>query len=266
MNKTSRMTYGALALVAAALLSGCAPTVEFERHAVPGVPGFGGTGLNAINGLPGGLVLCFYSSGTGDIPAATMEYALEVMEGLDVVHARLTFSPDFVDNSYGQNAIGWEGHKRGHVFQDLTRSDHAELIFSDKRGGEVLRFKQDYLSEAPSAASGFANLGLGGDGALISGKASWITATMTSIDRNLNERGYAAYAVDSPATGASYSASAEAPDWDYRVVYEAWVDKAAFGSVGFGDVYLESVHASPSKLPTDTLEVYPAPCPTSWVR
>jgi hypothetical protein len=261
MTQTSRIESHALALMAAALLAGCGPTIEFELNPVPGTPGFAGS--NAVQGLPGGLLVCFYAADTGDMPAATMEYALEVRDGGDVIHTRLTFSPEFVDNTYGQNVIGWEGHKQGHQFEDLYRSDHAELLFRDEHRTEVLRFKQDYLSEAPT---GYANLGLGGDGELITGSASWLKATATSIDRNLNERGYTSYTVDSPPTNASFAASAEAPDWDYRVVYEAWVDKAAFGSVGFGEVRVESVHASPSKLPTDTLDVYPKECPASWVK
>ena len=57
----------------------------------------------------------------------------------------------------------------------------------------------------------------------------------TSISRNFNERGYGTYTVDSPATDADYTPNAAAPDWDFRVVYEAWIDVDAFGASGFGD-------------------------------
>ena len=248
------------------LVSGCAPSIEFEVQALPGISGYAGSGTRSVEALPGGLLRCFNAADSGDMPAATVEYTIEVVDEVSAVHARVTLSPAFVDNSYGETAIGWEHPRRGHSFSDLYKSDQAELIFTSSKGEEVLRFKQDYLSEAKSAPSGFASLGIGGDGELITGIPSWIVATSTSMDRNLNERGYASYAVDSPPTDADYTPSSEAPDWDYRVVYEAWVDKVAFSSAGFGSVNLESVHASPSKLGSDTLEVFPAPCPSTWIR
>jgi hypothetical protein len=187
---------------------------------------------------------------------------LECASGKDAVHLRLTFDPDFVDNTFGTGSIGWP-HRRGHTFlKDLIKSDHAELMASNAMGDEVVRFKLDYVSADPSAKSGYGSLGVrGGDGKMISGDPAWILAWNTSISRNMNERGYASYTVDSPATDASYTPNPSAPDWDYRVVYEAWIDLAAFGSSGFGDASIESVHASPSKSGEDTVIVKPGKCP-----
>src|SRR5690606_26192178 len=56
----------------------------------------------------------------------------------------------------------------------------------------------------------------------------------------------------------------DAPNWEYRVVYEVWIDLAAFGSAGFGQAYIESVHASPSKLASNTDIVEPTPSPPEW--
>jgi hypothetical protein len=101
----------------------------------------------------------------------------------------------------------------------------------------------------------------GGDGAMETGDAAWIVEWNTSISRNLNERGYASYTVDSPATDANYTPNPQAPEWDFRVVYEAWVDVAAFGNSGFGGATIEYVHASPAKGGDDTLYVKPGDCP-----
>ena len=198
----------------------------------------------------------------GAKPAATLEQVLECASGKDAVHLRLTFDPAFVDNTFGAGSIGWP-HRRGHTFvKDLTKSDHAELLVSDGSGKQVVRFKLDYVSPDPSAPSGYGSLGVrGGDGAMIVGDPAWILTWNTSISRNLNERNYASYTVDSPSTDANYTPNPAAPEWDYRVVYEAWVDIAAFGSAGFGDATIESVHASPSKSGEDTLKVKPGDCP-----
>jgi len=56
-------------LAAALLIAGCQPTIKFELHAVPGVPGYAGGGSSGADTLPGGLVLCFNSPVIGDMPA-----------------------------------------------------------------------------------------------------------------------------------------------------------------------------------------------------
>jgi hypothetical protein len=96
---------------------------------------------------------------------------------------------------------------------------------------------------------------------VIVGDASDVVQWTTSIDRNLNERGYAGYTEDSPATDADYTPNRETPEWDYRVVYEAWIDADLFGSAGFGGAIIEYVHASPAKAQSNTIEVEPGDCP-----
>ena len=228
-----------------------------------GAPQFPGAGDGA-GGLAGGSMVCFYpADGSSDFPAATMEWALETTDTGGLVHARLTMSPYFVDNSYGVNAIGW-GH-RGHTFADLYRSDHAELVFRDGADAVVLDFLVDYITQDPSTPSGWASLGVGGgDGKMVTGDAALVVDTQTSLDRNFNERGYSSYTVDSPATDESYTPNPAAPGWDYRVVYEAWVAQAAFGGAGFGSVLIDHIHASPSKVGEDTVYVVAGDCPDSW--
>jgi hypothetical protein len=125
-----------------------------------------------------------------------------------------------------------------------------------------MHFKLDYISESDEAASGYASLGVsGGEGKLIVGEPEWVLATATSIERNLEACGLDSFTENSPATDAAYTPNASATDWDYRVAYEIWVASDAFGSVGFGSALIENVHASPSKLAGNTVDVLPAPCP-----
>lgn len=227
--------------------------------------GFPGGGTND-GSLEGGTTECFYPVGTGpgtSAPAATFQYVLETFVGATALHTRLTFNPTFVDNSYGATAVGWGS--RTHKFRDLVGSDHAELTFQDLGGTDKLHFKLDYISASATAPSGYASLGVsGGEGRMILGNASSILKASSSLDRNLNERGYGTYLVDSPPTDGSFTAPASAPAWDYRVVYEAWIDAAAFGPSGYGKVQLSFVHASPSKASSNTLPVESGPCPPGW--
>jgi hypothetical protein len=256
------------AMFAAAGMAGCGGHVvvpgldtSADPQAIQGAPLYPGAGTSgADQALPGASMSCYYTENDADTPAAALEYGLEILDEGEALHARLTFTPEFVDNTYGTGAIGWTKHD----FGALTKSDHAELYFAERKGGVVLHFKLDYLSAGSPAVSGYGALGLGGDGELIEGDPSKILDVSSSLDRNLNERGHASFTVDSPPTDASYTPSVQAPDWDYRVVYEVWVDHRAFGPAGFGSAGLRFVHASPSKLGQNTFTVTRQPCPADW--
>jgi hypothetical protein len=234
--------------------------------------------------------LCFQGGldPTPTNPTAVIEQVIEEKDGREVIHLRVTFDPSFVDNTYGENACcGWheaddtatampgdpmiggkadagKAGKAGHTFEDLVGSDHVELLLTNGAGDTVMDFKLDYISEDSSAPCGYATLGVeGGEGKMIVGDASAVLGVATSIDRNLNGCGYC-YIEDSPATDQSYTPNPDAPDWDYRVVYEVWIDLASFGAAGFGQAYITNVHASPSKLESNTVEVDPKLCPPEW--
>lgn len=215
------------------------------------LPGGGGGGFG-----DGGGGFCFYPVGEpGAPPLVTGGYRFETIGGRSAVHVTLVFDPSFVDNSYGVNAS--DGYRGGgansHTFRDLVSSDHAEVGFADATGREVVRAKFDYITASPTVASGYDCLGAtGGDGAVISGDASAILDATSSLDRNFNELG-CVYTVDSPTPDLC-------PGWEMRVIYEMWLDAAAFGSAGFGYPLLSSVHASPSRV-ADTIPVEPGPCP-----
>jgi hypothetical protein len=161
-----------------------------------------------------------------------------------------------------QSRPGPRPGRGGHTFRDLVGSDHAEIQLLDADGEVAVHFKLDYISESSSAASGYASLGVaGGEGAVLVGEPDWFLATATSLDRNLNACGLDSFTDSSPETDAAYIINRDAPDWDYRVAYEAWVSSDAFGEAGFGSALIENVHASPSKLAGNTVDVSPAPCP-----
>lgn len=225
-------------------------------------------------------LLCFYDRNTQ--PSATVEWIVESSDEDDLVHVRLTLNPDFVDNTYGANSIGWPAKKApggmqpakgmmpmaakaAHTFKDLVESDHAEFKLSDAAGKLVLHFKEDYISQLASASSGYASLGVsGGEGRMLAGDAKDVVAASTSLDRNLNACNLGSYTTDSPATDASYAPLPGAEAWDFRVVYDIWVRADAFGKAGFGTAIVDFVHASPSKADMPTSNVTEKPCPPTW--
>jgi len=224
-------------------------------------PGFPGANGN-LDPLPGAIMSCYYGHGD-NLPSATVEQVREVYQGQGVVHVRLTLDPHFVDNTYGAGSLDWG--KKPHEFKSLVGSDHAQIQLNDGAGTLAYDVSMDYLSADASAPSGYASLGVtGGDGEVLTGNAADFLAIATSLDRNLNQRGYGSYLADSPVTDESYDPDPAAPNWDFRVVYEAWVADGAFAQNGLGVPTIQYIHASPSKCDGDTVVVEPQPCPPDW--
>ena len=111
--------------------------------------------------------------------------------GGDGVYMVLAIDKDFVDNTYGTNAIGWPG---GHTFGNLVGSDHAQFYGYNAGGTKVLDFKHDYITSNPSGTTrrrAIRMLGvLGGEGRMNLGSAASIQEWGTSIDYSLNDLGY----------------------------------------------------------------------------
>jgi hypothetical protein len=215
--------------------------------------------------LVGGELRCFGDVEDSDSPpVVVVEYALEVYDGVDAVHVRLTFDPTFVDNTFGENAVGWD---RDHKFKDLVGSDHAQVVLLDTSGDVVFDLELDYISEDPDAPCGYSSLGVdGGSGKVNVGDESDVLGWSSSLDDNLNARGYCDYTTDSPATDSTCTPNPDAPDWDFRVVYDVWVRADAFDPIGFGAAHMDSVHASPSKADSNTITVTPSDCPQDWCQ
>jgi hypothetical protein len=214
---------------------------------------------------PGEGMICFFDPEMPDQePAATLEHSTGQFMGTDALYIRLTMAPWFVDNTYGANAINWPGV--GHSFNSLVGSDHAEIHLKAPGGETIYHFKTDYIDDSADAASGYECLGVwGGDGEMLSGDIGQILAANSSLSRNLNERGYADYTTDSPATDENYTPNADAPNWDFRVVYEVWIALDSFDAAELPvQACIEFIHASPAKEDDDTKEVLPEPCPPGW--
>jgi hypothetical protein len=264
----------------APLAAGCTPASAHE------CPSSSGVCATSATSKPTGTTtgsICFYgdisgasstTTTTSSTRAATIEYLSETAGGQSYYRFRITFDPAFVDNTYGANAIGWG--TKGHTFKDLVGSDHAELSLFDGTPALVSQFDIDYITANATSACAYGALGVsGGEGKMLVGDAKYVLASTTSLDRDLNGCGYCKSAacggdctVTSPATDASYTRNAATPNWDYRVVYEVWVDAAVFAGKGFGGASITFVHASPSKASSNTVTVTPKPCggcPTGYV-
>jgi len=167
-----------------------------------------------------------------------------------------------VDNTYGDNAVGWgksvAPSGKNHNFKDLIGSDKARFVFTDGAGRTVLDVTADYMS-ASSDPSGYGSLGVTGrDGAVDFGDASDVLAVATSLDYNFNSLGHVLTA-DSPATDADYTPNPTYAGWVFEVTYEMRVAGAPFGEAGFGGVDIPIVHDSPNKIGRN--KVYPEPGP-----
>ena len=228
---------------------------------------------------------CYYSVGfIGENPAASFEAVYEYMDfdfdGVpnEVIHLRLIMSPEFVDNTYGSNAIGYE---RGHNYGDLVESDKAEISLWDKEGNKVLHWTQHYMLETLNGRyfedgpncqklpikdqhQAYCDLQAELYGNfmkntptqidMIYGDRTVIKAHLNSLSRNVGLCGYDEYTQDSPLTDELYTPNPNAPNWDYRVVYDTYVDAAYFPN-GIGRAQVTEVHASPSKVGVNSREV-----------
>lgn len=264
----------------APLAPGCGP--ETAQECTP--PGSGCDngallGTSKVEVKDAGAV-CFYGEGL-ETPSATIEHITEVVNGKEYVHIRVIFDPDFVDTVYGECSAETGWGERGHTFRDLVGSDHTELKLYNCDDDLSMHMKVDFISQDEESSCGFANLGVtGGEGEVIVGNAEDVLAVGTSIDRNLNGCGYCddeanaqqmmgmgmmgkdAEQPQSPCPSAEgYAPSEDAPEWDFRMVYELWISADAFGNAGFCRPVIESVHASPSKAESNTIIVEADDCP-----
>ncbi|HEY66456.1 MAG TPA: hypothetical protein G4O02_18045 [Caldilineae bacterium] len=230
------------------------PTPVLEGPPVDGNP----------NDMSGADQICLYQADAPTNPLARIQYMQVVAsDGTPQLHVALILDKSFVDNTYGANSLGYydkRGRPKQHRFRDLVGSDHAQIYFEDANGQRVLEIKIDYISPSDAFPSGYGSLGVrGGDGSVILGDPNWILATGTSLSYNFNELGYV-LTQDSPATDANYTPNPDYPDWIYDVVYEMRIDMAAFGQAGLGNIGIDHVHASPSKVGVNSLPVVPGPC------
>jgi len=261
-----------LVLLPAAILACGNPPAESEpppsgqgnTGAPPMPPAYPGEGPAP---MPGARVQCYCDPGpknpTPQLPSAIAELLVETLPGGEALHARLTLNPAYADNTYGANAVGWT---RGHEFKDLVGSDATALGFHDEAGNPVLVFHLDYLGTDKMSATPHSLGATGGDGRMVSGDPTAILRYSTSMSLNLNERGYGAFTTDSPRTDANLTPDPAAPNWDFRVIYEAWVKTSIFGTGKLGFLNVPYLHVSPSKIGVNQTPLQPCGCPPSVVN
>lgn len=202
---------------------------------------------------------CFYGEQDPTVPAVMLESVVDTSRQLQVLHLRLTFNPNFVDHTWGENAVQWQLPRSLDDLQDEAEV-HLELL--DGRGERTVDLKAKYLAEDDELPSGY------GEGSLKTrshGKGApkhSVLAATTSLLRNINACGLSDYGQHSPATDNNLSSSPHAPHWDYRVAYEWWVDTEVFRDRGFGGVRFKQVRFVPNKNGQhDGLVPVEQPCP-----
>lgn len=172
---------------------------------------------------------------------------------------RMLLSKDFVDNTYGNTAIGWT---KGHNFSSMVNADYMQVALYDNDGVKKMEFKMDYLSASTKTASGFSSLGVwGGNGGMIMGSSSDVIRVKTSLEANFNDYGYR-LTTNSPATNQYYSSNPLFPMWQYDVWYEVEVKASALGLAGLGTPVVNFLFANPSKTGITSEIVQEVPCYT----
>ncbi len=232
---------GTVTYTAPALFTG---VVTFN-YTVADSKGATSTATVTITVLP--AEVCYVGASAPQLSATQQFWANA--DGTITVHTVL--SRNFVDNTYGVNAIGWPGRGRdgngNHTFSQLVGSDHIQMAMFDATGAKAMEFDEDYLSASTTVPSGYRSLGVtGGDGKMLQGSAANVVGATTSLDQNFNHFGYVLTS-DSPATDANYTPNPSYPNWVFDVSYDVTLNPAAFGSAGFGYPRITDMHASPSK-------------------
>jgi hypothetical protein len=251
----------------------CAADAEFITCTESGAPGSGSSGGSTPTGAnppppAGGEGICLFPdtaagapANAGSGPLATLLTATTKLNGTAALYVKVVFSRSFVDNTYGLNSSS--GYGKAHQFKDLVGSDKVVLSFLDATGAPVLSTALDFIHTSTAITSGYRSLGVsGGDGKMLKGSASAVLHTTSSLDRNFNDHGYV-LTTDSPVTDLKYTPDPKYPLWNFAVEYETWVRLDVFGTAGFGKVQMASVHASPSRMGTNTIPVIPGACPTN---
>lgn len=155
------------------------------------------------------------------------------------------------DNTYGLYSHStWK--KKVHRFTDLTHSELAQFEVKNAANNKVLAFTLDYISASGTFPSGYGCLGaFGGEGLVTTGNPAWILGYNSSLSRNLNEHGYLLTTNSAnPGTTSDYQTDPAYPNWEWPLVYEVTIDKAVFGTGGYGKITVTGMHNSPPKIET----------------
>ena len=169
---------------------------------------------------------------------------------------RVTMWDTFLDNAYGSSAgdFGWPGGN--HKFRHVYGSDNLHMQLTDGNGDVQLEFEIDLLAE--DGSGGFVTAGVDSgprrsDGSMITGAITEVLRVETSPSYNYVTVGW----TDESRSPTQSELDTTWSDYLMDTWYEVTVDLNAFGSAGFGDVLITSLHASPSKTGTNQPCVQP---------
>lgn len=204
--------------------------------------------------------VCYDGGGSFPQVRATLSWTTAANGDVTI---RTAVTRNYADNTYGINKIGWPGSR---TFEDLYKTDMAQIALYDEADTRRMELALDYLSPKSGTPSGYGSTGVSGggsnaDGAMILGSAANIVSYTTAMDRNMNAFGYVTTLSShplktySPPTNTSYTTNAIFPGWIWDVWYEVTVKGAAFGTQGFGSPRLVNLNASPAKLTITTIRV-----------
>jgi len=163
------------------------------------------------------------------------------------IYAALKLPVTLVDNSYGDNSIGWEDDAasgKHHNFDDLTDSDGAEFELFNNHGESLLHFEIDYFSE--DNGSYFSEISVSDEDNL--DNLEFVTDFATSMEYNFNTLNLA-LTEDSPEADLEYNVlNSTQSHWVFETIYEVKIDGDIFGTNEFGWMNIPVVHASPNKI------------------
>jgi uncharacterized repeat protein (TIGR01451 family) len=153
------------------------------------------------------------------------------------------------DNTYGTSTHSSWGSKV-HKLGDLIGSDKAIFEVRNAANAKVLAFEMDYFSAKSTFPTGYGTFGpFGGDGKITFGNGAWVLDYNSSLARNFNEFNYILTTNSAnPGRTTEYKTDPNYPNWIWQMVYEVTIDKAVFGSSGYGNIMVTGMHNSPSKI------------------
>ncbi len=156
---------------------------------------------------------------------------------------------DLVDNSYGDNRIGWGA--KGHSFKDLLESDGVTFVYNSVGGGSQ-EFTIDYVA------------GNDADGYKAEGNVNAASSSLAANYLNFDE---SFFGDGSSSPDATY---AEPDGWEYAVIYEfeilgSELDNGNFDITEFslGTKIKKKLNLSLSTLHISPIKATPVPATTS---
>lgn len=190
----------------------------------------------------GGELWLYQDSGTNDLFVAFVQ------------------NTDLIDNSYGENAVGWGVNAPSgaeHTFLDMLFSDKAQFVFIDNSGDPILDITIDYLHYSrtePRYVSGGVTRGTG-DVAV--GDVADVLGVATSMEYNYltfgaKYPGLFGWRSSSPETVSETSYDVLDPaleGWLFESIYEFKISGTVVGpDFDIEQMRLEIIHDSPNKI------------------